>query len=541
MAYDSAADRIVLFGGFDGTLTLNDTWAYDLNTNTWQKKSPSVSPSGHWLAGMAYDAQSDLIVLFGGGTTCCNDVGDTWVYNLNSNTWTQRSPSLAPSPRHAHAMAYDSESNRVVLYGGLRGSTPLFLNDTWSYDTDTDTWTQMNPVAGPPAMGELALAYDVRSDRVVEFGGVTSTGPLDKTWTYDVNSDTWANANPTVKPPARSHFPMAFDSRANRTILFGGSAAFGPSNDTWSFDLAGDVWTNQNPALRPSSRIGHRMAYDAESGRIVLFGGISDFGGVLNAETWAYDLGANTWTPLTLPSAPPTLVATAGDARVALSWDAPTATGGVPVTNYWIYRGTASGSLSALAEVGNVRTYTDTAVSNGITYFYAVSAVTMVGEGPVSSEMSATPAPAPDTTNPVVTITSPVDGATLTTPSVTAMGTASDNVGLSKVELSANGTNWTLATGTATWSATLTLLQGANTIRARATDTSGNTANATVTVSVAIPQSAPTAPSSEALSPILLGTVTAVVVGSIVAAVILWKRRGGRNGPQEPPVMDEVR
>lgn len=58
----------------------------------------------------------------------------------------------------------------------------------------------------------------------------------------------------------------------------------------------------------------------------------------------------------TVPSAPQNLQATSGDAQVTLTWEAPSSDGGSPVTNYRIYRGTTSGSIAFLAEVGTVLT-----------------------------------------------------------------------------------------------------------------------------------------------------------------------------------------
>jgi hypothetical protein len=50
-----------------------------------------------------------------------------------------------------------------------------------------------------------------------------------------------------------------------------------------------------------------------------------------------------------------------------------------------------SGGESLLAQVGNVTSFTDSSVVNGVTYYYRVSAVNSVGEGALSGELSATP------------------------------------------------------------------------------------------------------------------------------------------------------
>jgi fibronectin type 3 domain-containing protein len=91
----------------------------------------------------------------------------------------------------------------------------------------------------------------------------------------------------------------------------------------------------------------------------------------------------------TVPGAP-TLSASAGDAVVHLTWTVPS-DGGSPITNYKVYRGTTSGGETLLTTVGNVSSFDDTAVTNGNTYYYQVSAVNGVGEGSPSNEVSATP------------------------------------------------------------------------------------------------------------------------------------------------------
>src|SRR5207244_9088615 len=91
------------------------------------------------------------------------------------------------------------------------------------------------------------------------------------------------------------------------------------------------------------------------------------------------------------PGASQGRVATAGDATVTLTWSAPSSNGGSPITNYRIYRGTSSNGETLKATIGNVLSYSDTSVTNGVTYYYQVSAVSNVGEGPRSNEASATP------------------------------------------------------------------------------------------------------------------------------------------------------
>ncbi len=67
-------------------------------------------------------------------------------------------------------------------------------------------------------------------------------------------------------------------------------------------------------------------------------------------------------------------------------------------TSYKIYRGEAAETLAEItpdsALTGTSTDYTDTGLTNGTEYFYAISAVNGAGEGARTAEMSATPAAA---------------------------------------------------------------------------------------------------------------------------------------------------
>ena len=101
-------------------------------------------------------------------------------------------------------------------------------------------------------------------------------------------------------------------------------------------------------------------------------------------------LSATPQASTTVPSAPQNLVATPGNTQISLSWQAPLSNGGSTITNYKIYRGTSSSSLSYVTSTTQL-SYSDAGLTNGITYYYQVSAVNSVGEGSKSNTASATP------------------------------------------------------------------------------------------------------------------------------------------------------
>ena len=91
----------------------------------------------------------------------------------------------------------------------------------------------------------------------------------------------------------------------------------------------------------------------------------------------------------------PRLMARAGDGYVRLDWVPPSGPA-TPVTGYNLYRGASPGTMGLLASLGNVTEYNDTNVTNGVTYYYFVAAVSGSGEGEMSEVVPATPGGTPD-------------------------------------------------------------------------------------------------------------------------------------------------
>ncbi len=99
-----------------------------------------------------------------------------------------------------------------------------------------------------------------------------------------------------------------------------------------------------------------------------------------------FDAFVSSQVTVGIPPAPSGLTATGGNAQVALSWGASSG-----ATSYNVKRSLTSGSgYSTIASTSSTA-YTDTAVTNGTTYYYVVTAVNGSGESGNSNQASATP------------------------------------------------------------------------------------------------------------------------------------------------------
>ena len=100
--------------------------------------------------------------------------------------------------------------------------------------------------------------------------------------------------------------------------------------------------------------------------------------------------------PVTVPEAPAGLAAVAGNGQVTLSWAAPASDGGSPVTGYDLYVGTTAdfNGTTPLTKVAGTAV-TVTGLVNGTTYYFKVTAVNQVGEGP-GAEAKTVPVTVPE-------------------------------------------------------------------------------------------------------------------------------------------------
>ena len=274
---------------------------------TWTKLAPlGTLPSVRFGHSVAYDTNDGLVFVFGGRVS--GNFSDTWAYDPAASVWTERHPSGSiPSERVFQAMAYDSDTKRIILFGGLSylADTSSCLDDTWIYDPAGDTWTELYPAGPvPSARASHTMVYDPITKRVILFGGASdlsgTVASPDSTWAYDPSKNTWIELKPSgPAPSARLGHVMAYDSTMALMIVFGGAHAPRDLNDLWTYDPSANTWIELKPSgPLPKGRNGAGLDYDPLADRLVLFGGF--IGGSVGAagfvgDTWEYDFAKSKW------------------------------------------------------------------------------------------------------------------------------------------------------------------------------------------------------------------------------------------------------
>ena len=185
---------------------------------------------------------------------------------------------------------------------------------------------------------------------------------------------------------------------------------------------------------------------------------VFDVAAVNAVGTSNYSSASSPVTPATVPGAPTSAAATAGNTNATVTWTAPVSNGGSAITDYLVRYSSDGGSTwSSAIDTGSTSTsYTVTGLNNGTAYVFDVAAVNAVGTSNYSSASSpVTPATVPG----APTITSAVAGTGLVTVSWNAPSIVGSGVTDYLVRYSSDGgSTWSSAFDTGSTSTSYVII-----------------------------------------------------------------------------------
>jgi hypothetical protein len=289
-------DKVILIGGYcyeggGNSIYYNDLWIYDLNDNTWTQKTQSKKPSIQDVYGMSSIYGTDKIVIL---TTNYYDYnkgniyGETWIYDVSDNKWTNNTKQNQITPLSAKEMTSIHGTDKVLSFGGFQNS---YTRDTWIYDLSDNEWSKRTTISTPAGFGYQKLATIYGTDLVLLIGSVDKA-----IWTYDLSENNWINISRIIAPNGR-RIGLTSVYGTDKIIHFGGDSS-GICNDLWIFDFSDSKWVKKIQINKPKSRYMHSIASIYGTDKILLFGGrtYDDKEGYSLNDTWLYDLSENKWT-----------------------------------------------------------------------------------------------------------------------------------------------------------------------------------------------------------------------------------------------------
>lgn len=282
MAYDSLRQRVILFGGRHAKTTAtgdisfyNDTWMW--NGTDWSEIHTPNAPDARQFAPLAYDSARDRVILYGGTHRAANGKDteaeyDTWEFD--GTTWTKIADS---EPKvNFPQLAYDALRKQTILVGVDPASTTV-ATLMYVYEPNNRSWRKLTPDKLPTCVNDSSMTYRTSVDRIVLVGGVCSvdTPATDQTWEWDGN--TWAEA-PVSNFLRATAQAIAYDQLRDAVVIFGGFQAFATTPRSLTTLFQGDAYRLAADVNRPAPRSLAAFRTDPVTNTAWLYGGLDELG-----------------------------------------------------------------------------------------------------------------------------------------------------------------------------------------------------------------------------------------------------------------------
>jgi N-acetylneuraminic acid mutarotase len=196
----SVGDKGYLSTGYDGNY-LKDLWEYtpgatSADSGTWTQRASITGSKRTEASVFVHNNLAYIVGGFNNGTY----VNDFWVYNPTANSWSEKrkissvnddadyDDDYGENIRRSNAVAFVM-GNKAFLTCGNRNGVD---GSTWAYNIDDDTWSQKTSFEGSAREGALAFTVNGKSFVVT---GSNSSYYFDDLWEFLPEADQSDNDN----------------------------------------------------------------------------------------------------------------------------------------------------------------------------------------------------------------------------------------------------------------------------------------------------------------------------------------------------------
>lgn len=473
--------RIMLVGGhINAFLGIPDANIFDPATKQWTAAPPMAY--ARWYPTATALADGRLLVTSGSITCQTCPATTPEIYNPATNTWTQLGSANYVLPLYPHM--YVLPDGRVIFAGSVETGTI-----TRALNVATQTWTTIDSNV---IEGGTSVMY--QPGKIIKAGssvsGETGSGnTIRTTYVIDMNQP-----SPVWRQTASMAFPRGY---ANLTVLPDGNVLVtGGGRTANGADIANavheaEIWspiteTWRTVASTQNPRLYHSTALLLADGRVLVTGGGRFTGNdQLNAEIYS--------PPYLFKGARPTITSVQTSAQygsgIFVATPDPSSIASVSLiqpgaVTHDFNQSQRFMNLGFQQAAGGLTVQAPASGNLAPPGYYMLSIVNSNGVPSVSRFIKLSAQSVSDSQPPSVTITSPVDEATVTN-TITVNATATDNVGVLGVQFKLDGLDLGVEDMSEPYSFswnTATATNGRHTLSATARDQAGNSQTASIKV-----------------------------------------------------------
>ena len=215
----------VLYFGMGG----QPWYQYNSNSDTWTPmESNNAAPNKSGSIGVEINGKGYVL-----GTGSDNEL---WEYNPQTQIWTMKSPY--PNSQLIFPAVIVVGTNLYLVTGYHDGIS----KEVWKYSTLDDEWTQINDFAGVKRGDAVGFVVD-GTGYVGQGYDFDTNSFLNDFYTYNATSDSWTEISAPLNPSANLEGGVGFSLGGKGYIGLGRNGTSAPVNDFWKYDPTEDIWT----------------------------------------------------------------------------------------------------------------------------------------------------------------------------------------------------------------------------------------------------------------------------------------------------------